>query len=61
VLSKFPLFQVKEIYNFAQDDLTTEDVLILDCHEEIHVWIGSHSNVKSKQQAILLGMVTYLF
>ncbi|KAH8499053.1 hypothetical protein H0E87_017821 [Populus deltoides] len=49
-------FKVKEIYNFAQDDLTTEDVLILDCHEEIHVWIGSHSNVKSKQQAILLGM-----
>ncbi|XP_011032128.1 PREDICTED: villin-1-like isoform X1 [Populus euphratica] len=49
-------FKVKEIYNFAQDDLTTEDVLILDCHEEIHVWIGSHSNIKSKQQAILLGM-----
>ncbi|KAJ6716039.1 VILLIN-1 [Salix koriyanagi] len=49
-------FKVKEIYNFAQDDLTTEDVLILNCHEEIHVWIGSHSNIKSKQQAILLGM-----
>ncbi|CAK7331256.1 unnamed protein product [Dovyalis caffra] len=49
-------FKVKEIYNFAQDDLTTEDVLILDCHEEIYVWIGCHSNVKSKQQAISLGM-----
>ncbi|KAJ6691914.1 VILLIN-1 [Salix purpurea] len=49
-------FKVKEIYNFAQDDLTTEDVLILNCHEELHVWIGSHSNIKSKQQAILLGV-----
>lgn len=50
-------FQVKEIYNFTQDDLTTEDVLILDCHEEIYVWIGCHSNVKSKQQALTLGLV----
>ncbi|EEF36749.1 villin-1 [Ricinus communis] len=48
-------FKVKEIYSFTQDDLTTEDVLILNCHEEIYVWIGGHSNVKSKQQALRLG------
>ncbi|XP_015873827.3 villin-1 [Ziziphus jujuba] len=49
-------FKVKEIYNFTQDDLTTEDVLVLDCHTEIFVWIGCHSNVKSKQQGLTLGM-----
>ncbi|KAJ0084553.1 hypothetical protein Patl1_31125 [Pistacia atlantica] len=49
-------FKVKEIYNFTQDDLTTEDVLVLDCQREIHVWIGCHSNVKSKQEALGLGL-----
>ncbi|XP_038707097.1 villin-1 [Tripterygium wilfordii] len=48
-------FKVKEVYNFNQDDLTTEDAFILDCHREIYVWIGHHSNVKSKQQALSLG------
>lgn len=48
-------FKVKEIFNFTQDDLTTEDVLVLDCHREIYVWVGCHSNVRSKQQALTLG------
>ncbi|MBA0565002.1 hypothetical protein Golob_009902 [Gossypium lobatum] len=49
-------FQVKEIYSFTQDDLTTEDVLVLDCHKEIYVWIGRHSTIKSKQEALNLGL-----
>ncbi|PRQ34453.1 putative villin/Gelsolin, ADF-H/Gelsolin-like domain-containing protein [Rosa chinensis] len=49
-------FKVQEIYNFTQDDLNTEDVLVLNCHIEIYVWIGSHSNIKSKQQALTLGL-----
>ncbi|KAL8140970.1 hypothetical protein V2J09_006991 [Rumex salicifolius] len=36
--------KVKEIFNFGQDDLTTEDVFILDCNKEVYVWIGCHSN-----------------
>lgn len=54
-------FQVKEIYNFVQDDLTTEDVLLLDCQSEIYVWIGLNSDVKLKQQALTLGLVIFLF
>ncbi|XP_042492503.1 villin-1 isoform X2 [Macadamia integrifolia] len=49
-------FKVKEIYNFNQDDLTTEDVLVLDCYSEIYVWIGRHANIRSKQHALTLGM-----
>ncbi|KAE8666730.1 Villin-1 [Hibiscus syriacus] len=47
---------VKEIYSFDQDDLTTEDVLVLNCHKEIYVWIGRHSSIKSKQEALNLGL-----
>ena len=50
---------MKEIYNFSQDDLTTEDVLVLDCHREIYVWIGCHSNVGSKPEALTLGLVKF--
>ncbi|XP_021720685.1 villin-1-like isoform X1 [Chenopodium quinoa] len=49
-------FKVKEIFSFTQDDLTTEDIFILDCYIEIYVWIGSQSIVKSKLQAIQCGM-----
>ncbi|XP_073114819.1 villin-1 [Elaeis guineensis] len=45
----------KEIFNFTQDDLTTEDVLVLDCHDEIYIWVGLHANVTSKEQALNLG------
>ncbi|XP_020224778.1 villin-1 isoform X2 [Cajanus cajan] len=49
-------FKVKEIFNYTQDDLVTEDVLLLDCQREIYVWVGLHSVVKSKQEALNLGL-----
>lgn len=49
-------FKVKEIFNFSQDDLTTEDVLVLNCHSEIYVWVGRHSSIDSKQTALDLGL-----
>lgn len=54
------IFQVKEIYNYTQDDLITEDVLLLDCQREIYIWVGLHSVVKSKQEALNLGLVSCL-
>ncbi|KAL6967660.1 actin filament capping, variant 2 [Sarracenia purpurea var. burkii] len=48
--------KVKEIFNFSQDDLTTEDALVLDCHSEIYVWIGRHSSIRSKQDAFTIGL-----
>lgn len=49
--------QVKEIYNFSQDDLMTEDICILDCHSEIFVWVGQQVDPKSKIQALTIGEV----
>ncbi|RZC00041.1 villin-1-like [Glycine soja] len=49
-------FKVKEIYNYTQDDLITEDILLLDCQREIYVWVGLHSAIKSKQEVLHLGL-----
>ncbi|XP_042940824.1 villin-3-like isoform X3 [Carya illinoinensis] len=44
-------FQVEEVYNFSQDDLLTEDTLILDTHAEVFVWVGQSVDSKEKQNA----------
>ncbi|RYR51807.1 hypothetical protein Ahy_A06g026783 [Arachis hypogaea] len=48
-------FQVEEVYNFSQDDLLTEDILILDTHAEVFVWIGQSVDPKEKQNAFEIG------
>lgn len=50
-------WQVEEIYNFSQDDLLTEDVLILDTHAEVFVWVGQCVDIKEKQNAFEIGEV----
>ncbi|EES17736.2 hypothetical protein BDA96_09G051200 [Sorghum bicolor] len=49
------LLKVKEVFSFCQDDLATEATLILDCDEEIYVWVGLHSDITSKEQALNIG------
>ncbi|CAI9779484.1 unnamed protein product [Fraxinus pennsylvanica] len=48
-------FEVEEIYNFVQDDLLTEDILILDTHAEVFVWVGQSVDSKEKQIAFEIG------
>ncbi|XP_051138716.1 villin-2-like [Andrographis paniculata] len=48
-------FEVEEIYNFSQDDLLTEDMLILDTHAEVFVWVGQAVDLKEKQTAFEIG------
>ncbi|PWA86451.1 villin headpiece, Villin/Gelsolin, ADF-H/Gelsolin-like domain protein [Artemisia annua] len=47
--------QIEEIYNFSQDDLLTEDILILDTHLEVFVWVGQSVDSKEKQTAFDIG------
>ncbi|XP_071909258.1 villin-2-like isoform X2 [Coffea arabica] len=44
-------FEIEEVYNFSQDDLLTEDVLILDTHAEVFIWVGQSVDAKEKQSA----------
>ncbi|KAJ4906638.1 Villin-2 [Raphanus sativus] len=45
----------KEIYNFAQDDLLTEDIYFLDTHAEVFVWVGQCVDPKEKQTVFEIG------
>jgi len=49
--------QVEEVYNFSQDDLLTEDILILDTHAEVFVWVGQYVDPKEKQNVFDIGQV----
>ncbi|KAK8705342.1 hypothetical protein V6N13_048946 [Hibiscus sabdariffa] len=48
-------FEVEEVYNFSQDDLLTEDILILDTHAEVFVWVGQYVDTKEKQNVFEIG------
>ncbi|XP_039813636.1 villin-2-like [Panicum virgatum] len=47
--------EVTEIFNFSQDDLLTEDMMILDTHGEVFIWIGQCVESKEKQKAFEIG------
>ncbi|XP_008802634.2 villin-2 isoform X2 [Phoenix dactylifera] len=47
--------EVTEVYNFSQDDLLTEDILILDTQAEVFVWVGQSVDSKEKQKAFDIG------
>ncbi|ONM34480.1 Villin-2 [Zea mays] len=49
------LIQVTEIFNFSQDDLLTEDMMVLDTHGEVFIWIGQYVESKEKQKAFDIG------
>ncbi|KAL1362835.1 hypothetical protein AAHE18_03G109100 [Arachis hypogaea] len=46
---------VEEVYNFSQDDLLTEDILILDTHAEVFLWVGHSVDPKEKQNVFEIG------
>lgn len=56
----FLWWQVSEVFNFTQDDLLTEDMLILNTHAEIFVWVGHSVESKEKQTAFEIGQVLIL-
>jgi len=44
-------FKLDEIFNYAQDDLTPDDVFILDTYNEVWVWVGVEANENEKKEA----------
>ncbi|KAM0948807.1 putative villin/Gelsolin, ADF-H/Gelsolin-like domain superfamily [Dioscorea sansibarensis] len=48
-------FEVDEVFNFSQDDLFSEDILILDTHADVFVWVGYSVHSGDKQNAFEFG------
>ncbi|KAL6902114.1 hypothetical protein ACP4OV_004990 [Aristida adscensionis] len=47
--------EITEVFNFSQDDLLTEDMMILATHSEVFVWVGQCVETKEKQKAFEIG------
>ncbi|XP_059827690.1 advillin [Hypanus sabinus] len=45
-------FIMTEVYDFTQEDLDEDDIMLLDTWEEIFLWIGRSANDYEKQESI---------
>eukprot|EP00731_Ephydatia_muelleri_P020263 Em0012g1088a len=45
-------FIVEEIFEFSQEDLITDDVMIIDTYDQVFVWIGKDSNLSEQREAL---------
>ncbi|RMX63734.1 hypothetical protein DD238_006349 [Peronospora effusa] len=52
--NSYGYFDAREIVNFAQDDLNTDDVFILDTFTTLYVWIGAGANESERREAMSL-------
>lgn len=50
------VFKGEEIMNFTQSDLIPEDVMMLDAHDTIFLWIGNGSNKKERDKATKMAL-----
>jgi hypothetical protein len=47
-------FRVEEIFNFHQDDLIPEDVMMLDVKNEVFLWIGNDCRKEEREMSLKL-------
>jgi hypothetical protein len=52
-------FDVEEIFDFSQEDLISDDIMLLDAWNEIFLWIGNGANVDEKKAALEMA-INYL-
>lgn len=48
---------MNEVYKFCQDDLQTDDVMMLDAGDGVYVWEGRHRDDKEIKMALETALV----
>jgi hypothetical protein len=43
---------MKEIYNFSQDDLNNNDIMVLDVFSTMYIWVGLKSNETERKNVM---------
>ena len=51
---------VEEIFDFGQEDLEEDDVMILDAWSQLFIWVGATARREEKQDAIRTALVILL-
>jgi len=49
-------FKVEEVFDFSQDDLINDDVMLLDTFEAVYVWIGHNAMQEEKDNAMKVAL-----
>ncbi|KAK3752621.1 hypothetical protein QZH41_018816, partial [Actinostola sp. cb2023] len=49
-------FKIEEIFEFVQEDLIEDDVMLLDTYDEVFVWIGQGANDEEKRESLRTAM-----
>jgi len=57
--AKTGTFKIDEIFNFSQDDLINDDVIILDAFSEVFVWVG-HDSTKDERDNAFKAALEYV-
>ncbi|XP_024360709.1 villin-2 isoform X1 [Physcomitrium patens] len=47
--------KVTEVHNFTQDDLLSDDIMIMDCHNVLYEWVGQHASSEEKEHSLDVG------
>lgn len=49
---------MEEVFNFSQEDVEEDDVMLLDTHDSIFIWVGREANVTEKKEAMQTAIVS---
>eukprot|EP00250_Pteridium_aquilinum_P019870 c24614_g1_i1 orf=232-3150(+) len=44
-------FKVIEVFNFTQEDLLSDEIMILDCYTSVFIWVGEATSTQNKLRA----------
>lgn len=47
-------FYAEECFDFDQEDLVEDDVMLLDCYNALFIWIGKGANAEERKESLTL-------